>query len=337
MSERSPTYYEVLGVSRHARREDIVRVHQRHRYEMQKATTPPDARRESLFQEAFDVLSDANQRHTYDRTLDRAERRRRSYRRALAGGAVAAALAAAWFGVDLLKSRSSGDRPIEEIRGEASVAVLPLHRIEVSGRSQLVGLAVAIEEGLLVTSCEGLAAGPQLIVRIGRRTEPVSVTQVDPEAGLCALRADHAGSWPMKLGSSPPRPGEKVYAARLDRKGEIVLVEGKVKRVSTAPRYVETSFKPPEAAHGAPLLDRQGRVVGVAVASGRHVPVPSTWLAENRPPPPPPAREPAEAAPETTEADLPPLPRQRVEMPAERRRAIEKAYGPPPPNIPDDL
>ena len=337
MSERSPTYYEVLGVSRHARREDIVRVHQRHRYEMQKATTPPDARREALYQEAFEVLSDAHQRHTYDRVLDRAAGRRRSYRRALAGGAIAVALAAGWFGIDLLKSPSSGDRPLEEIRGEASVAVLPLHRLDLSGRSQLVGLAVAIEEGLLVTSCEGLAPGPQLIVRIAKRTEPVNVTQVDSEAGLCALRADHAGSWPLKLGALP-RPGEKVYAARLDRNGEIVLVEGKVKQVSTAPRFVEASFKSPQAVHGAPLLDRQGRVIGVAATAGRHVPIPSTWLAENRPPPPPPrAREPVEAAPAGAESDVPPLPRRNVEMPAERRRAIEKAYGPPPPNIPDDL
>jgi hypothetical protein len=338
MPDRQPNYYEVLGVPRNARREDIVRVHQRHRHEMQKATTPPDARREALFGEAYEVLSDRHQREAYDRELETEERRRKSYRRAMAGAVAVVAVAGGWLGWRAYDTPSQAAMRSESMRVEASAAVLRLQRIDLSGVATPAGLAVAVDEGLLVASCEGLASGAQLVVKVGQRTEPVTVTRTDEKAGICALRADHAGSWPLKVNGSVLRPGEKVYAANVVKTGELSLVEGRVRRVSHEPRFVEAVFDRANV-QGAPLLDAQGRFVGIA-ARGRHVPVPHEWLASTNPMPALRAKlpeEPAAEAGEPASSDLPPLRRHRVEIPEDRRRAIEKAYGPPPPNVPDDL
>jgi hypothetical protein len=137
--------------------------------------------------------------------------------------------------------------------------------------------------------------------------------------------------------------------------GEVVLKEGKVKRVAPAPsgRIVESTLTP--AVGGAPLLDAFGRVVAVATTGGgepRHVLLPASW--RDAPPPPSrgvtsapsaapaPSSEPgAEPSPYDRAVD-PTAPRPPPSMPngpgsmtPERVEKLHKAFRPPP-NIPAD-
>jgi len=283
------TYYDALGVDRDARPGEIRRAHDRLVAEFDLDTTPPDPRREALIREAFAVLSDPQRRAEYDRSLDTsaAAPPAPGGRKAIAIGAAAAVVAAvalaAWFFGGRSTAPAVAARPVAEILAEASRSVGRMQAFELSGNPVATGVAFAVAPGVMATTCQGLAPGAQVVVRIGSREVPARMDAADEALGLCRLAVDGAGSWPLRAGPAP-RVGDKLYAVGLSGAGEVQLAEAQVKRIvpEGARSLVDAGIAVPAGHGGRPLLDAGGRIVAAAVAppgggEAVHVVIPQGW------------------------------------------------------------
>ena len=328
MAER--TLYDVLGVSRNAKLTDITRAYNRHKSEVTRDTAPPDLKRETLIREAYETLSDDKRRAAYDASLVAPDRKRRSLMRAAWIGAIGAVLAAA--SLYFFKPPPEpvvAARTQQEIFTEASPSIGRVHSIDVTGNTMPVGMAFAIGEGTLVTTCDGLTPTSQLVVKIAPRSIPARVATVDADLGLCRLAVEGVGSRPLDLSHRDPRSGDHVYAAKVNAAGSLYLAPGTVKSVVSGPKKVVEANA--SGMRGAPLLDLEGRVLAVATnGEGRHIPVPAAWIDEARAPrreakTPPPESE-AAAKPAGAPGSYPVVPRTIDDIPPERREKLEKAY-----------
>ena len=345
------TYYEVLGVPRDARNTDIGRAYKRLKAEITRETAAPDPERESLVDEAHATLFDLDRRAAYDQSLLVPDRQRRT-----SGGiyAVAAivALGAIGYGIYLYTLPKKVPPPVarspQDIQYAASLAVGRVESIDMGGQATGIGLAFAVDEDIMLTACKGIQPGAILRVSLPPRTVPAQVITADEERGLCKLSAKGVGSKPLPLVSGAPRVGEKVYATRMNSIGQVALTEGRVKQIHPEAngRQIEASIEVPAGGGGGPLLDSEGRVLGVtmiAPADGlvRHVEIPKAWI-DDLPlyrPPEIPAAAPRAPPPGPT-SPLDPehsrRPKSLENVPPERIEKLEKAFRPPP-TVPDDL
>ena len=345
------TYYEILGVPRDAPMHEIGRAYNRHKAALQRDTTMPDLKRATKAKEAYDVLSDPEKREAYDATLFTKAGKR-------AGGAVvwgvviaviAGAGATGWLALrPEPPALPTGARTMDQLLFDTSRSVGRVDSIDMSGRTAPLGVAFAIGEGVMVTSCRALPSGAQLVVHIAKRKTPARVMTTDDKRGLCKISVEGVGSWPLEIREVEPRQGDRVYATKVNSVGQVALVEGTVKSIrgEAHERAIESNIPPIAESAGGPLFDAYGLVLGVATAgedagSWRHVQFPRTWLAELReaaaPKRPQPTPEPAATEPATAAAPgEPPVPKVLRDVPPERKKALEEAFRPPP-KVPDDL
>lgn len=286
------TLYEVLGVNRSASAGEIVAAYRKLRAQMSAGATA-DTPEASLVHEAYEVLSDPQRRAAYDASLRDSGflRPKRSIasgpKWGLAAGAVALVLAGAYF---LFRPSGKPEASIpQEIVAAVSPAVGRVHSIDMQGRATALGHAFAIEQGVMVTTCQGFAANTQLLVSFGSRRAPAQLARPERDRNVCKLAVAGAGSWPLKLGAGDPRPGSKVYAAAINAAGEAVIFEGKVTGLIAAEggSVVELSIPVTAAMSGGPLLDEYGKVVGIIASphpfgSGKSVALPVAWVAALR-------------------------------------------------------
>ncbi len=356
MEPGEKNHYEVLGLSRDARHTDIGIAYHRIMGRRRSEHAPPDPRGDARIAEAFEVLNDPDSREYYDADLRAQLLRRPVNPLKVAGGAAfaVALVAGGWF---LLKPSPSlkleAEAP-QKIAAAATPSVGRLERLQVSGGIHSTGVAFAIEANVMATTCHRLVPGTQLIVTLMGRKVPSSVESVDERTGLCRLASPHTGSWPLPLTDIEPKAGDRVFSARVGEKGDLRLMEGKVKRVVDHPagRVFETTVDVGPDAGGAPLFDVMGRVVAVATfadnGAGLHVALPESWkgprsapsaaakaatAAARREPPKQAAREPGSPVIDDGGAGRKPSP---SSVSPERRKALEKAFRPPP-HVPDDL
>jgi hypothetical protein len=183
--------------------------------------------------------------------------------------------------------------------------------------------------------------GAELIVKFAQRKVPARVAR--ESAPVCRLSAEGLGSWPLKLREGLPARGEKVYGVRLDATNQAHLVEGSVRTVLASDDGVQTiEVRGAAAAQpvGGPLVDVQGRVLGIALGEGRYRPVPAPWMAELRavpqdlPPPPPRSgpqhSTPQHSAPQRAPKELPPDYIDKYNH--DRAKALQKSL-----TVPDDI
>jgi DnaJ domain len=290
MAAPRESLYDTLGVSAGARSIDIVRAYELLVAEFAKDTTPPDPRREARIREAYHVLSDEQRRAEYDRLREApapppAVDRRKAW--VLGGIGAVFVVAAGYFLFGRGAPPAQAGRTVAEIQADLVPSLGRVESFDISGKATSTGFAFTIANGVMATTCEGLASGAQVVVTIGTRPVPARVSASDEALGLCRLAVDGAGSWPLSTGTEP-KPGDRVYAAAVSGAGEVSLVEGRVKRVFTEAqaRIVEAGVPVAPAMGGRPLLDVQGRVVAVATATqpggdARHVTVPPGWADES--------------------------------------------------------
>ena len=337
MAQRQ-TYYEILGVPPGAKLHDIGLAYNRLVAARRRPDAPPDPRGETLLKEAFAVLSDLDRRRAYDNELRKARLKPAfSARQGVVAAAFVALVAAgAW-----MYARRSAEPPApigrtpQEIAAAATSAIGRLSSMDMSGQSKSIGVAFAVNPGVMVTSCHGIAPNAQLSVNLSPRIVPARVAMTDEALGLCKLEVDGAGSWPISISGVEARAGDVVYATSLNARGEVVLREARVKRVTPDERgrVVDVTIPLVTDNAGAPLLDIHGRVVGVTTlveGKNRVVVIPPAWTDATKPSEP---TAPA-ATPPAGEGQPPGVPAPNITP--ERRERLEKAFRPPP-NVPDDL
>lgn len=342
MSKRNPSYYETLGVKPGAKHTEIGLAYNRLMAARRRDSAPPDLKLETRLQEAFAVLSDLDRRAAYDEAL-RAARLKPAFGKtqgALAALFAAGVAAAAWWFVRPEPPPPVG-KPVQEIADGAFPAVGRLTSMDISGEARPVGLAFAVGEGVLVTSCQGLSPTAQLAVELARRKVPARIASTDEALGLCKLEAPGVGTWPLPVSGVAAKANDPVYALGLDATGGVRLAPGKVRRVARdgGRDLLDATVAPAAGSDGAPLLDVHGQVVAVASTppqgKGTWVALPAAWVEPPPPPPPRPAAPEPEAGAPPAEAAPPPVPG-GVDISPERRERLEKAFRPPP-TVPDDI
>ena len=272
MDPRSPTHYDVLGISPEARAHDIRRAYQRHEDAMRSEAAPPDARRDLRVREAFAVLSDPASREAYDESLRAtlSERMgplgRRPVQLAL-GFSVAVLLGVIGWLATRKPPPSVAERPVEEVRTAVAAALGRVEVLEMSGATRSAGIAVAVEEGVMLSPCTGLAVGAQLRVLSAGAPHAARVVQAGAR-GDCRIAVTAGAGFPLLVAAEPPSNGERVYVATASATGQATLQEATLQRTEGrgAERTFVASLIPPKDAEGAVLVDAQARILGIAVA-----------------------------------------------------------------------
>jgi len=267
------THYDVLGITPNAKAHEVQRAYDRLRAEMRKETAPPDARRVVQLQTAYEVLSDEARREAYDASLREVPRNAARRRQAVLVSVAAAIVVVAGVSYYALR-RTEGPAPRREseILADAAPAVGRLQAVDPSGHIEPLGLAFAIDPGVLACACKGLAPNMELVVRIGTREVPARPASVDPGKGYCTLAAPNTGSWPLASARFEPRAGDKVYAVRVAERGEPSLAAGTIRGIASASSLVvvEVGGAASAAIAGTPLVDVQGHVIAIG-DGGRYV------------------------------------------------------------------
>lgn len=353
MRNEPQSLYQILRVPRDARPEEIERAYRRIKHELGKETTPPDPRLRVMIEHAHDVLGDPVRREAYDREWDAPTAQIRRARRSPAAiAAMLVALAAVgvaiWLATRGPAVAAHVARPKQEVQDAVSMAVGRVTRIDLSGHEAPLGIAFAIAEATLVTSCEGLSPDAEVTVHFGKRAAPVRVTAHDDATHLCKLTGATVGSWPLPLSHQEPSYGQLAYAIAMGANNEPRLRDATVKRAVQAGsvRAYEAQSAPDGRDLGAPILDAEGRVVGAASRLGNaivYAPVPASYLPEvipaTRSAPEPRPAEPDEATePPPSGEVVPGMPHSNLSpnISPERRKRLEKAFRPPP-TVPKDL
>ena len=177
----------------------------------------------------------------------------------------------------------------QQIMLNASQAVGRVMSYEMSGRSEPLGLAVAVEPGAFVTTCHGIPAGSQLVVRTGQDARSATLAVTDEQLDLCKLSVPGFDAKPLALSDAEAKAGDKVYVLGANAKGDLALTEGKVKQIRSTPagNVIELSFPVAKTGSGGAVFDSFGRVVGIATTphnygAGVEVALPASWLGQMR-------------------------------------------------------
>jgi len=347
MATRNPTYYEILGINSGAKHNEVGLAFNRKMAARRREDAPPDLKGETMLREAFDVLSDLDRRAEYDAKLRVAMIKpafAKGHALMAVGFLVAVGGALYWYLNRPVEAPVVG-KTYQEILNGAIPAVGRLQTLDMSGQGTTAGVAFAVLEGTLVTSCQGHSPTAVMSVSMGNREIPAKVTMADEGLGLCKLEASGAGTWPLSVSPQPAKAADRVYAVNVTPKGDVLLREGMVTGVmrSENASVLKVNIPVPAQHGGAPLLDVNGRVVAVVNmppdGKGSYVALPKVW---GDPPPPPSKEPPKPAATDPSEVDKTggvddlKLPGGRRPAQTEREKRLEKALRPPP-TVPDDI
>lgn len=326
------THYDELGVKPNASEKDVERAYRRYRSEMDLPTAAPDRVRESRMKSAYETLIDPEKRAAYDAMLAGPQKQQRSRGATLAvlGVVALAGVAAAAYVFRPAPPPPPGTLALEELTHKAALAVNRVDSLDLSGKATPIGIAFAIDEGTMATTCNGISPMSVLTLFMPPQAIPVKVAQADEKLGLCKLSASGIGSWPLPITAAEPHPGDTVYMTKVNAVGEVGLVEAKVKRVVPSPRgkVIEVSMAVLPERQGGPVLDTHGHVVGVALlpepnGHGEVVRITPDWAVRAKPAaaPQPEIAAPAAAPEPATSSRV----KSYQEIEEDRRKRLEEA------------
>ena len=304
MAAPKQTLYDILGVSRDATSIDVGLAYRQAIAAADRAT-PPDPTRQALIQQAHEILSNASRRAAYDASLVTAAEKDAAKaqatapdldlgvdedgeapRRKLPWVPIIAALAVVIVGamITLRTPPPPAEKAVEAAKPAAPAPAAPKTKTaaeilalalpsvgrvlsyDMSGRMTPVGLALAVEPNAMVTTCEGVSAGNQLVVKLGAESLSATLTLTDETLGLCQLLVPGVKLLPLAIAPDEARAGDAIGALGANDKGDIALTQGTIKQVRNTPSgpVLELSMPIARAGSGGAIFDTYGRVVGIA-------------------------------------------------------------------------
>jgi hypothetical protein len=323
MAPPKKTLYQILGVARDASPTDIGLAHEMHMSDLQNRT-PPDPSALALAQQAFEILSNPKRRAAYDSQLLTASEKAAAEQQAGAPdleigdeeepkkklpivpiAAVAiVAIVALFFALrspapktpTLVAETPKAVVPAPpkmrnaaEVLVDATPSAGPLMVYSMSGAATPIGMALAIDQGAMVTTCHGIPAGGKMVVRVGKEQLPADLTITDEALDLCRLSVAGLTTPPLKLASDEAKAEDKIVTVALDAKGALVTSEGTIKAVrkGKSGNLLELSTPIGTNTSGAGVFDQYGKLVGIATVphdqgAGLHIAIPSTAIAQMR-------------------------------------------------------
>ena len=324
MASGKRSLYEILGVDRDANSIDIGLAYERRRDALAKAM-PPDSSESALLQQAYETLTDPRRKAAYDATLLTADERAAAASQETpdlviepeeppprhlpwAGVGVGLVLLAAALYFTFRPERAPVPPKLEEapkpvvqapppppkplpaatILTAATSSVGQLLSYDMGGQAKPLGLAVAIDRGVYLSTCHGIAAGSQLVVRIGLESHSGSLAVADEELDLCRIAVPDLRGGGLVTGDEP-KVGDRIYVMGVNAKGEMALTEGTVKKLqpTAAGNVLQISTPVAPGASGGPVFDTYGRLVGIATTphafgAGVDIALPASWFAQMR-------------------------------------------------------
>lgn len=160
---------------------------------------------------------------------------------------------------------------------------------EMSGAAVPIGLGIATESGTMITTCDGIPAGAQLVVKKDKDLLSATLAITDEEFDLCKLAVAGLNVKPVPVATDEAKAGDKVYVLGVNAKGEYALTEGTVKQVWMAKSVKALELSMPIAANGrgGAVFDQYGNLVGIATKSARFganvsAAVSASWIPQMR-------------------------------------------------------
>jgi S1-C subfamily serine protease len=158
-----------------------------------------------------------------------------------------------------------------------------------SGTAAPVGLALSVENGAMVTTCHGVPAGSQVVVKMGPDSHSATLDVTDEVLDLCRFLVAGLAPAPLAVATDEPRAGDPIFVVVANDKGELTVSETTVKNLFAAPngKMIELSAPVTPANSGGAVLDVYGHLVGITTAphkygAGLNVAIPASWLAQMR-------------------------------------------------------
>ena len=326
MATAKKTLYEILGVPRDANEIDIGLAHKKRLAELQRAT-PPDPGGQVLLHQAIEILADKNRRAAYDASLLTAEEKAAAAEHTaepdlvLEGGEeekprnklllpiIGAVVVLALALVFILRGHDTAPQPSAEPVAEApkppppppkplnaaqimTISLASVGRVmsyEMSGRAVPLGLALSVESGTMVTTCHGMPAGSQLVVRVGAENSSATLDVTDEVLDLCRFTVAGLAAKPLVLAQEDAKAGDAIFVLGANAPGELALTEGNVKaiRPSANGKVIELSMPVAPNGSGGAVFDNYGHLVGIATTkpkegTGLSIALPASWLAQMR-------------------------------------------------------
>lgn len=271
MAEGERTLYDALGVKTSAKMTEITRAYNRLQAEQQKEDAAPNPRLMAQAKVAFETLSNPDKRDEYDALLRRRALmgKNEKHKPIKIGMAVVVAATALWTGYAVWHSRQLEEeaRPKPLTPDALLAAVAPqLWHLEgalMSGEVRPLGTAIAIQDGKLVSTCQGLAAGMVITAKSGDFSNTAELTHTNDQLDVCVFKSK--GATPgLKFRGDLPNPADKLQAVFVNSNGR-----PEARQVTGAHAVQDAqgpAFEVRAAAtlpNGSVLFDPYGRFVGI--------------------------------------------------------------------------
>lgn len=160
---------------------------------------------------------------------------------------------------------------------------------EMSGAAVPIGIGIATESNTMITTCHGIPAGAQLVVKKDKEFLSATIAVDDEELDLCKLTVAGLNVKPVAVSPEEAKAGDKVFVLGVNAKGEYALTEGTVKQAWMAKgvKALELSVPIAPNASGGAVFDAYGRLAGIATTPHRFgnnvsAAISAGWLAQMR-------------------------------------------------------
>jgi hypothetical protein len=326
MATAKKSLYEILGVPRDAMDLDIGLAHANKLKELQRAV-PPDPAAQVLLHEAFEVLSNPKRRAAYDASLITAAEKAAALEQAQAPdleldteeepanpakkwigpgiGVVLALIVIAFF---VMRGNQAPPPPpvvqappppppppppkpltAAQVTPIALKATGRVMSYTMSGNAAPLGLALSVEPGAMVTTCHGIPAGSQVVVKMGPESHSATLDVTDEVLDLCRFLVAGLAPAPLTVATDEPKAGDAIFVVVASEQGELTLFEGTVKGFVPSPngKLIELSVPVAQGGSGAAVFDAFGHLIGITTAphkygTGLNIAMPASWLAQMR-------------------------------------------------------